>query len=490
MNTKAFFSYLNLMKFDFCILFGGMGYIIQSMAVTTLVEDKVCNNHLKLNESFCADFTSYPDSVETQEILRIANTFKNWQFVIINTPCLLLSIFIGYWLGNYPKYFKLMLMSVFFGGICQVSLLIVNLFVFKAPWWAILLSYIPYSMCGGIFLLFSCLYTSISWGTPSHLVIIRFAVIEFIVKIGMLSSSYSSGAIFAMHPWIGNHRKNYIGVLLTSLGLNFCGLVYVTLLKPCFVIEKNPEKDDASFSQVVKDVFQLSRAKQFLSVFSVKRPNQGRLRLILLITSGAVCNASLNGEDGISYQFAQRVYGLTEDAYTKILTLGYIPPTIATSIGPSLLKFIGLSDPSIAIFGCLSLSAFFVIRGIFLSVRGYIAGYIIGSCGRMSSVAIRSLIVSTVEPAESAQIFTLSTALETFVGLGATFLYTTVFSATIAHQPGAVMLTVGSIIMYPLAVSLWIRFVQSKKTEMLTGPNNVEIGAKLSNGQSKQDNVL
>ncbi|XP_015794404.2 uncharacterized protein LOC107370969 [Tetranychus urticae] len=236
MNTKEFLSYLNLMKFDFCILFGAMGYLIQMMAVTTLMEDKVCMNHLKLNQSFCADFTSYPDSVETQEILRVANTFKNWQFVIINTPCLLLSIFIGYWLGNYPKYFKLMIMTVFFGGVCQVSLLIVNLFVFEAPWWALLLSYIPYSMCGGVFLLFSCVYTSISWGTPSHLVIIRFAVIEFIVKIGMLSSSYSSGAIFAMNPWFGNHRKNYVGVLLTSLGMNLCGFVYVGLMTPNFVI--------------------------------------------------------------------------------------------------------------------------------------------------------------------------------------------------------------------------------------------------------------
>ncbi|XP_015788353.1 uncharacterized protein LOC107365381 [Tetranychus urticae] len=276
----------------------------------------------------------------------------------------------------------------------------------------------------------------------------------------MLGASYSSGAIFAMKPWFGDHRKNYVGVLLTSLLMYVFGLIYAVFMKANFVIDTNPEKDGASFLQVVKDVFRLSRAKECLATFTKKRPNQGRLRLILLITSGAVCDAALFSEDGIAYQFAQRVYGLTEDAYTSLLTLGYIPPTIATSIGPSLLKFLGFSDASIAIFGCLSLSVFFIIRGIFLSIRGYIAGYVIGSCGRISNVAIRSLIVSTVDSAESAQVFTLSTALETIVGLGATFLYTSVFTLTITHQPGAVMLLVGSIILYPLAVSFWIRFVQ------------------------------
>uniref|UniRef100_T1JWC7 Major facilitator superfamily (MFS) profile domain-containing protein n=2 Tax=Tetranychus urticae TaxID=32264 RepID=T1JWC7_TETUR len=474
MDSKAFLSYLNLMKFDFCIIFFAFAVFLQNMVVTQLVEDKACLNHLQLNQSFCSEFTSYPESIETQEIIRIANSFKRWQFNLTHMPCLLLSIFVGYWLGNYPKYFKFMVLSAFLGGICLILLLLVNLFAFEASWWAIIFSYIPISLSGGNFLLFSAIYTSISWGTPSHLVIVRFSVIEFFVKTAMLSSSYSSGTILAMEPWIGDQRKNFVGVLLTSLSSYTLGLIYTIAMKPSFVVTKNPEKDDASFPQVIKDVFRLMRAKECLAIFSVKRPNQGRLRLILLITSGAICNAALNSEDSIAYQFAQRVYGLTEKAYTSMLTLVYIPPTIATSTVPSLLRLLHLSDSSIAIFGCSSLSAFFVIRGIFLSVRGYIAGYIIGSCGRISSVAIRSLIVATVDSAESAQIFTLSTALETFVGLGATFMCTSVFSLTIAHQPGAVMLLVGTIILYPLTVSLWIRFVQNKKIKIVTETQNDE----------------
>ncbi|XP_015788004.1 solute carrier family 46 member 3-like [Tetranychus urticae] len=474
-KIKFLLFYLNLMKFDFCVVILALAGMMQGIAVTQLMEDKMCLNHLKLDEQFCSNFTSFPDSDGTQAILQATNTFKNWQFLIGSIPSLVMSVFVGYWLGNYPKYFKPFIILAFCGAILQTSLTLVNLFVFTAPWWALLFSGVPSSLSGGIFLVFSAVYTSISWGTPPHLVIVRFSVIELFVKIAMLGSSFLGGHILAQDPWISGQRKNFAGVFIVGLSLHLFGLIYTILMKPAFVYEKNVEKEKASFIQVITDVFRISRAKECALLFLKKRPDSGRLRLILLVTSGAICNAALGSEDGIAYQFAQRVYGLTEEAYTSMLTLVYIPPTIATVIGPSILKFLGLSDSSIAIFGCLSLAAFFAIRGIFLTIRGYIAGYVIGSCGRISSVAIRSLIVSTVDSAESAQIFTLSTALETFIGLGGTFLYTSIFSLTIAHQPGAVFLLVATIILYPLLVSCWIRFGQRKGDKEIDEKANVEV---------------
>ncbi|XP_015794604.1 uncharacterized protein LOC107371133 [Tetranychus urticae] len=465
---NAFFSYLHLMKFDFCIFIFFSSSVIQDMIMTQLVEDKVCLNHLKLDDSFCANFTSYPDSSETQEILRVANSFKNWQFVFHSIPSLIMSFFIGYWLGNYPKHFKIFIIPVFIGCIFKTLVVLINLFMFTAPWWALLIADSLYSFCGGGFFLFSAIYSSISWGTPSHLVIVRFAVIEFFVKIAILGSSYSSGLILAMDPWIGGQRKNFVGVLLINLSIYLFGLIYAIFMKTSFIVDKNPEKDDASFIEAVKDVFRLSRAKKCLTIFAIKRPNHGRLRLILLVTSGAICNAAINSEDSIAYQFAQRVYGLTEESYTSMLTLVYIPLAIATPITPSILKLLDLSDSSIAILGCLSLSIFFIVRGIFLSLKGYIAGYVMGTFARLSMVAIRSLILSSVDSTESAQIFTLSTASEVFVGLAANLMYTSVFSLTIAHQPGAVMLLVGLIILFPLAVSCWIRFGQKQVIQCIS----------------------
>uniref|UniRef100_T1L0P8 Major facilitator superfamily (MFS) profile domain-containing protein n=2 Tax=Tetranychus urticae TaxID=32264 RepID=T1L0P8_TETUR len=462
------------MKFDFCVLMIALASMIQVIAVTQLMEDKMCLNHLKLDEQFCSNFTSFPNSNETQTILQAANKFKNWQFLVSSIPSLFMSVFVGYWLGNYPKYFKPFIISVFCGAIIETSLMLVNSFVFTAPWWAILLAYVPYALSGGIFLVYSAVYTSISWGTPKHLVIVRFSVIELFAKTARLGASFLGGHILAQDPWISGQRKNYAGVFIVGLSMQLIGLIYTVLMKPSFVYEKNIEKEKASFIQVITDVFRISRAKECALLFLKKRPNSGRLRLILLLTSGAICNAAIGSEDGIAYQFAQRVYGLTEEAYTSMLTLVYVPPTIATFIGPSILKFLGLSDSSIAIFGCLSLVAFFAIRGIFLTIRGYIAGYVIGSCGRISSVAIRSLIVSTVDSVESAQILTLSTALEIFTGLGGTFLYTSIFSLTIAHQPGAVFLLVATIILYPLLVSCWIRFGQ-RKSDKLDDKANVEV---------------
>ncbi|XP_015781331.1 uncharacterized protein LOC107359362 [Tetranychus urticae] len=486
MNIKSFFSYLNLTKFDYLTCIFACAFIFQGLVVTQLMEDKVCLNDLKLDPDFCRNFASHANSSETQEILRTANSFKRWQNFVTNAPSLVVSIFMGYWLGNYPKYFKLMMIVPFIGGIGMIILLLINLFAFKTPWWGLLVAYSPYSLSGGTTLLFSAVYTSTTWGTPSHLVIVRFGVLEFLAKMSMLSSSYASGKVLAMSPWISGQSKNYVGVLIVSMALYLFGLLVTILMKPAFTYEKKPEKENATLSQIVSDVFRISRVKECIFLITKQRPNQGRLRLILLLTSGAICNASISGEDGIAYQFAQRVYGLTEDAYTSMLTLVYIPPTIATSIAPSILKYLGLSDSSIAIFGSLSLAAFFTIRGLFLSIRGYIAGYVIGSCGRIASVAIRSLIVFTIPSNESAQVFTISTALETLFGLGAVFLYTTIFSATIADHPGVVMVCVGAAVLYPLSVSCWIRLVQSKS---IVDAPEVNLGSKLSISEDKEANL-
>ncbi|XP_015788663.1 uncharacterized protein LOC107365637 [Tetranychus urticae] len=470
MDSISFYKYLNLMKFDFCLLIFAISTMLQNVVTTQLMEDKLCLNQLKLGDSFCSTFASHPNTTETQKILQGANSFKNWQFVIVNAPALLFSIFIGYWLGNYPRYFKLMLTAPMIGSLCLLSGLLVNTFIFEAHWWFMLLAHIPYALSGGVFLIFSAVYSSIPWGTPIHLVIVRFAVIEFFVKISMMSSSYASGKLLDMNPWFHGQRKNYAGVFIVSLVLNFLALLLALLMKTSFPIPKEPEKDSKNLFQVVNDVFRLSRVNELAAIFVKKRPNHKRSQLALLISSVAICTAALNNEDSIAYQFAQRVYGLTEEAYTSMLTLVYIPPTIVTSLGPAILKsFFGLYDSSIAIIGSTSLALFFVIRGVFLSIKGYITGYVVGSFARVSSVALRSVIVATVEPAECAQIFTLTTALETFVGLGATFLYTSVFSFTIDKQPGIIMILIGCISSYPLFVSCWVRVVQYKFRRMKKG---------------------
>ena len=57
-------------------------------------------------------------------------------------------------------------------------------FIHYLDWWLILLSYVPLSLAGGTCLVFSATYTYISWSTPKNLVIVRFAIVEFVVQGG------------------------------------------------------------------------------------------------------------------------------------------------------------------------------------------------------------------------------------------------------------------------------------------------------------------
>uniref|UniRef100_T1KQC6 Major facilitator superfamily associated domain-containing protein n=1 Tax=Tetranychus urticae TaxID=32264 RepID=T1KQC6_TETUR len=222
-----------------------------------------------------------------------------------------------------------------------------------------------------------------------------------------LMATYAGGKILSMEPWIKGQNKNYIGVFLVALASLVSGLIYACLMTLEFTPSTEPDKDKLSFFQVLKDVFQIGRFKQLVKLFTKQRPNNGRLRLILLITSGAVCLAAILGEDGIAYQFAQKVYGLTQDQYTSLYSILCIAPAIVTSIGPPIGRsYFGFSDSIIAILGCL-----------ILSVRGYIAGFLIGAFCRIATAAIRSLVSGMVDSAESAQVFTLATAFENYISL-------------------------------------------------------------------------
>lgn len=227
--------------------------------------------------------------------------------------------------------------------------------------------------------------------------------------------------------------------------------------------ETEDEKKSTNFIGVIKDVFLLSRLKQFVNIFMKKRPNHGRLWLILLLTSGAISVSSILGEDGIAYQFAQRVYGLTEDQYTSIFSLVTLVPSFMTSLAPSFFRsLLGLSDSIIGIIGSLSMLSFFLIRGIILIVPGYIIGFLTGSFNRLPASAVRSLVTTIVDPTETAQVFTLSIALESYGTLGFTLLYTSVFSLTIDSAPGTIMILIACIQLYPISVFFASLFKRSQ----------------------------
>ena len=266
-----------------------------------------------------------------------------------------------------------------------------------------------------------------------------------------------------MNPWIKSQPKNYIGVFFFGLVAQLIGALVAFAMTFEYTPKTEPDKDKLSFIGVIKDVFKVSRFKQPGTIFLKKRPNNGRLRLTLLLTSGAICLGAILGEDGIAYQFAQRVYGLSEDQYTSLFSLTTIIPSLLTSVGPTFFRgFLGLSDSTMAIIGSFSLLSFFLIRGIFLTIPGYIAGYLIGSFSRLASASVRTLVTIVVDPAETAQVFTLATAMENYISLGSTFLYTSVFSITIDSSPGTILILMACFQLYPLSVFCWSFFTRNQ----------------------------
>lgn len=123
---------MKLLKTDLCLTLFMIGFMLHNVTVTQLMEDKMCLSQLGLDKEFCSKLTElHSNETSTKAILKNANVFKNGQFIILNIPALILSIFLGYWLGNYPKYIKFMIILPLASSVCMMLLLLINAFAFN-----------------------------------------------------------------------------------------------------------------------------------------------------------------------------------------------------------------------------------------------------------------------------------------------------------------------------------------------------------------------
>ncbi|XP_053208678.1 LOW QUALITY PROTEIN: uncharacterized protein LOC128392649, partial [Panonychus citri] len=361
------------------------------------------------------------------------------------------------------------------------------LIIFTASY-AILLAYVPFALGGGMFLIYGACYTYVAWSTPPELLIIRFAIMEFVNMSGKLIvlvvdqrhflticlfsiveykqrfiGTYISGQILIMKPWVPDQARNYIGVLALSTILLMTTLLMASLFKLKNMPKATAENANRKLCAVFVDVFKLSRLNDLFSTFFKRRPNAGRVRLLLLVLSGTLCLGAFHGEETIGYQYAQRVYGWSAEKYSTLYSLLSIIPALATSLGPHILKTcLGLSDSLIGILGTISVFTMNLIHGVILTPYGFILTYITGALHRVSFVAFRSLISTMVDSCEAAKIFTLITVFDSYGALGSAFMYTRVFNVTIQNNPGLTFIIAASILTIPVLTCIWLEITRSK----------------------------
>ena len=501
LTWKERLELIKLLRIDIYMMLFFISFSISGVSLNQLVEDKVCLNQLKLDKSICMNLEHTDNSHETNKnyIFSKAAAFKNYQTLIFTTPGIFLSLFIGYWIDNYPSHLKFILAAPAFGGTLGAFIIIYNCFYFETDYMQLLSSDVLKGFAGGFATIYTGVYTYITRKTPAKFRALRFAILEFFSFIATPISIYLGGFLLTTPPWFDKQPRNYIAVFIVSAVCSTLSLIWVLVFvndadsrqetKNDTTNDSNSLIDDqesrdtvddgfdapdsmikqpvskgcfGNFTHTFADIFNFANVKSMFNTCTKKRENGFRVRIWHSLIISAVILLAYMGDVAIGFPFAQKVYHWDARYYSNISSILIIIPSIGTSLlSPILIRKFGFSDTGLGILGCLSLLSSMIIRGGWLTPVGYFVASVCGIFGGLTPISIRSLIARMINFDEIGQVYSLLSAIESCAPAISSLFYSNVFNATIGSFPGLVYQIAAGLLFYPFFILIWLDLTKS-----------------------------
>ncbi|GBN92438.1 hypothetical protein AVEN_241616-1 [Araneus ventricosus] len=135
----------------------------------------------------------------------------------------------------------------------------------------------------------------------------------------------------------------------------------------------------------------------------------------------------------------------------------------------------GFDDPTLGIVGTCSIFAKFITMGLAQSVGVYFLGNLFGLLGSLSTLAGRSRISKVSSKSDIGKIFAFLTSAESVLPIAATAAVSQTFNATLDFYAGTTYLALGSLMMIPLGIYIWMaRLPAADYEEMYNNPQQNE----------------
>ncbi|XP_015785196.1 uncharacterized protein LOC107362613 [Tetranychus urticae] len=490
LTRKDVISMFKLLRVDVFLVLFNISSVIVHLSLNQLVEDKICLNELKLNQSICLNIENVDESREADKnyVLTRAAYYKNYQSLMITLPGIFLNLFVGCWLDSYPEHTKFILAVPTLGIFMDALLTIINCLQFKADYRFILIAAFFRGMGGDISIIYVGVYAYVTRKTLAEFRAVRFAVLEFFSAISFPISIYLGGLTLTSKPWIAGQPRNYIGVYILSGAFSLLAAVWALVLlndsgeavkqeedeqngvgkesyKTSKLEAKTPSKPGkclCSFIHAFSKIFKYENLKAMMHTCFKKRENGLRCRIWHTIAIAFFILSGYLSEVAIGFPFAQKVYHWNAKYYSKISPLFMLLTSISSSVvTPILVSKFAITDTKLSIIGCISLISSAAIRGFWLSSTGYIVSHSVGVLSGLQLISMRSFLARMIKSDEIGQIYSLLAAIEAFSPLLCNIFFTTVFNATISFNPGIAYLISSASMIYPLVVDIWLDWTKS-----------------------------
>ncbi|XP_053201819.1 solute carrier family 46 member 3-like [Panonychus citri] len=194
-----------------------------------------------------------------------------------------------------------------------------------------------------------------------------------------------------------------------------------------------------------------------------KRSNNRRFILWNLLINMTILFIAYLDDATIGFQFAQKIYHWNVSTYSYNSAIMLLISAVMSTVLPAILIHkLHYSDTALSIVGSASYIISMTILGGYLKPAGFFLAKSLRPIMALLSICTRSILSRIIDNQETGQIFSLLACIESIAPTLGTFIYSSLFNATIATLPGAAHHMGAVIMFYPFIVSLWLSLTRKK----------------------------
>ncbi|XP_041976386.1 proton-coupled folate transporter-like [Aricia agestis] len=444
-------------------------FMIASMIAVTGVQnlnlDKACRVNLNYNDTVCTALTlrqreNYSNA--EVDVQKLVASVEAWRTIIATVFPLIMMVFLGAWSDKMGKRKVCMLMPIA-GEFISCSMNIMSFYFFDSVTVELtsVLSTLAIALGGAWYVMYLGSYSYLADVTSEQSRTFRMGLLTLGLSISFPIGMGISGIILRYTGYYG-----VFGIPATMQLLNF---LYI-----CFFIkdkstlrEKKSKNNRPRWVQFLIQFFNLQSLKDMLGLLLKRRPNNQRMKLILIMIAVCLINGPFWGELSIFYIACRYRFNFDEIKYSIFTSYNLTLHAVGTLFTISLFtKKLKMDDSTLGMIATLSriLGAF-----VWVFARNELEVYLAPVAeffdGTMI-IALRAMASKFVTSSELGKVFSLFGVLEVTMMLVLAPIYSRVYIATIHILPGAAYFI--TIMCSIPAVCIFIWFHREYKRELKT----------------------
>ena len=427
-------------------LFYVLMFTTSNAVSTNLFIDKVCLTDFDYTEEICNNYTNAPDEIKDNVQRRVAE-LEMYDGLIVSLPAAFFCLFMGNWSDHNGR--KMLMILPFVGNILHFILHIINYYFFyELNSWHLLWGSVPLGLSGSYIGINMGLYGHVSDVTDKESRTMRLSILNGVFSLGYVLGTLMGSALYTN---VGNYYLIF--------GIS-CGIGCVGILWTVFVVKESVKVTDEEERKNYR-FFDWKNIRESLMTCLKKRPDRGRVKVLLLIANFAVFMFPLNTYS-YDYLLTQKKFDWTITEYSVYLTIQRVCRlTGLFLLLPLLSKVLKINDCLIS-----SVATLLTVVAYLLMACGqndwvmYVAAVL--QFNSIITVIIRSQCTKNVEPLEIGKIFSMVALAQSIVPLIAFPIFGLVYRATVDTFPGTYLVIVSFLLSLAFASSVFL-YIEDRK---------------------------